>query len=93
MSTLIGEELTKPIKATIRGKTVTMSHRLAMIRRFIGMAMQGDHRAFAILIKLDPAARSEEPAAAAQAPLTAQEMAMLADFERRLNDDEPEDES
>jgi hypothetical protein len=90
LATLIGEELDKPITARMGGRIVTMSRRLAMVRRFIEKGMQGDHRAFAVLIKLDPAGLASDASAATNAGLSPEEAAMFLAFLKRVSGDEPE---
>jgi hypothetical protein len=84
LATLIGEELDKKVTAKIGARRVTMSRRQAMVHRFIEMAMQGDLKAFVVLLKLDPAAVAPESSALEpEAKLTPEEAEMLHAFLKR----------
>ncbi|MDB5480494.1 MAG: hypothetical protein JWO83_1547 [Caulobacteraceae bacterium] len=91
LSTLIGEELDKTVAAKMGARRVTMSRRQAMVHRVIEMAMQGDLKAFVVLLKLDPtAAASDSSAPEPEAKLSPEEAEMLQAFLKRAGGGEPD---
>ena len=57
ISTLVDEALSRKIKVKIGGRTLNITQREAMVRQYVDKAMRGDHKAFAVLMKLDPRAK------------------------------------
>jgi hypothetical protein len=93
LATLVDEALSRPIVAKIGGRSIKMSHREAMVRRYVDQAMRGDLKAFAVLLKLDPKAKpSEDDQRDDEAPATLsnEEQAMLLAFLSRTTG-QPED--
>jgi Family of unknown function (DUF5681) len=86
ISAIITDELNKPIAARVGGRTVTMSRRQALVRRFMEQALNGDLRAFALLLKLDGASAGGPDGATAvvEQPLTSEEQVMLQGFLRSV---------
>jgi hypothetical protein len=72
-------------------RRVTMSRRQAMVQRLIAMAMQGDLKAFVVLLKLDPTAASDSAALEPEAKLSPEEAEMLQAFLKRAAGGEPEE--
>jgi hypothetical protein len=81
MSTLIAEGLDKSITAKVGGRTVVMNRRQAIAHRMIEMALGGDLKAVAILLKLDPGATGVDLNTATQEQgLSPEEAALLEKF-------------
>lgn len=82
LTTILREELDKPLQARIGGRIVNMSRREALVQKQIEMALKGDQKAFATLLKLDPTALTlDEPEGGArEAPLSRAEQEVFAAF-------------
>ena len=81
LATILREELDKPIQARVGGRVVSVSRREALVQKQLEMALRGDQRAFATLLKLDPTAlRSDESEGVRDAPLSKAEQEAFAGF-------------
>lgn len=77
-SSILSDELDKPITAQIRGRTVTMSRREALAQRVIEQALKGDLRAVAVLMKTEGAVLPADSSVPAESPaLSAEEEILL----------------
>lgn len=85
------EELDKTVPARIGGRLVVISRRSAMIQRQIEKAMQGDLKAFVVLMRLDrPGTGAEGSALRSDPALSPEEAARLKRFLEMMDGDEPE---
>ncbi len=92
LSTLISEALDKPITAKIGKRTVTMKRREALVHRMVEQALAGDHRAVALLMKLDVGTGVPDSASGAdEQGLSPEEGAMLQGFLQRIAGDGSEE--
>ena len=94
LPTLVDMALSKPITAQIRGRSVKITAREAMVMRYVDQAMKGDLKAFAVLLKLDPRARhdeADEQAAEARSAVPDEDVALIASFLKRSKVDDGED--
>jgi hypothetical protein len=87
LSTLVDEALSKTINVRIGGRSVRMSHREVMVKRYVEQAMKGDHKAFTVLLKLDPKARVEAVEDEAPAALSDDEQALFLSFLKNQEED------
>ncbi len=92
LSTLVDEALSRKIKVKIGGRTLNITQREALVLQYVDKAMRGDHKAFAVLMKLDPKAREadRDGQSSAQAELSPEEIAILLAFLKTNADGEVE---
>lgn len=86
LPTLVDIALSKPMTAQIRGRTVKMTAREAMVMRYVDQALKGDLKAFAVLLKLDPRAKhdeADEQANEAKSAVPDEDVALIAAFRWR----------
>ena len=94
LPTLVDMALSKPIIAQVRGRTVKMTAREAMVMRYVEQAMKGDLKAFAVLLKLDPRAKHDEMDAQAvegRSAVPDDDVALVASFLKRPKVDDGEE--
>jgi hypothetical protein len=88
---LVDLALSQSITARIGGRAVRMTNREAMVLRYVDQAKNGDLKAFAMLLKLDPRAKHLEldsEAADAKAPISTEDQMLLAAFLKRSKVDD-----
>ena len=91
LPTLVDEALSASMTISVRGRSMKMTKRQAMVMQHVEKAMRGDLKTFAALVKLDPKARQEAEDHDRRAPvdLNEEEMATLLSYVRATNP--PED--
>lgn len=80
-STILKEELDKPITARVSGRDVKMSRRHAVVRRLLDKAYAGDLPSIAMVLKLDDGVAARVNQAAVESPeLSPEETARFQAF-------------
>jgi hypothetical protein len=88
LSTLVDEALSQTVNVKIGGRTVRMSHREAMVKRYVEQALKGDHKSFTVLLKLDPRARAEAVEEEAPIALSEEEQSLFLDYLKAQREDD-----
>ena len=78
--------LSQRLTMTLQGKRVTVTARQAMYQKLLAMALDGNLRAMALLLKLDPQNENLKPAAPDTAEVSEHEEALIARFLQRQAD-------